>query len=154
VAADPDALLDAAESYGASGRPLAAAQATEEAAVVLTEQDRTDEARRLLDEALRRYDGLGATYDVARVQSRLRGLGVRRGRTGTRGHRPSHGWAALTETELIVAALVAEGLSNRQIAERLFLSRHTVHTHVSHILAKLGLASRVELATEALRRLP
>jgi DNA-binding NarL/FixJ family response regulator len=51
-----------------------------------------------------------------------------------------------------VADLVAEGLSNPQIAERRYISRHTVHTHVSHILVKLGLASRVELAREAARR--
>ena len=52
-----------------------------------------------------------------------------------------------------VDQLCAEhGIDYKQVAERLFLSRHTVHTHVSHILAKLGLASRVELATEALRR--
>jgi DNA-binding NarL/FixJ family response regulator len=47
---------------------------------------------------------------------------------------------------------MADGLSNPQIAERMFLSRHTVHTHVAHILAKLGLSSRVELAREAARR--
>lgn len=147
---DPAALLDAVDIFEASGRPLDAAQASEEAAVLLAALDRNREARPLFDGALERYEALGAVYDTARVQARLRALGVRRGRSGPRG-RPRHGWASLTGTERTVAALVAEGLSNRQIADRLFLSPHTVHTHVSHILAKLGLASRVELATEALR---
>ena len=53
-----------------------------------------------------------------------------------------------------MAELVAEGLSNPEIADRLFVSRHTVHTHVSHILAKLGFGSRVELAAAAARRRP
>jgi DNA-binding CsgD family transcriptional regulator/tetratricopeptide (TPR) repeat protein len=72
---------------------------------------------------------------------------------GPRG-RPRSGWASLTPTEAKVAELVAEGLSNPEIADRLFVSRHTVHTHVSHILAKLGLGSRVELAAAAARRRP
>ena len=148
---DPVVLGEAARTYQECGRPLEAAQTSEEAAAALARQGRAQDARALLDLALEHYTGLRATYGSARVEARLRDLGVRRGRQGSR-RRPCHGWASLTETERTVAALVAEGLSNRQVAERLFLSRHTVHTHVSHILAKLGLASRVELATEALRR--
>jgi DNA-binding NarL/FixJ family response regulator len=59
---------------------------------------------------------------------------------------------ALTETEQKVAALLAEGLSNPDIAARMFTSRRTVQYHVSNILAKLGLSSRVELATLVARR--
>lgn len=148
---DPAMLSDAARTYQECGRPLEAAQASEEAAAALARQGRAEDARALLGRALEHYTLLRATYDSARVEARLRELGVRRGRQGSR-RRPPSGWDALTGTERTVAYLVAEGLSNRQVAERLFLSRHTVHTHVSHILAKLGLASRVELATEALRR--
>ena len=144
-------LSDAAQKYQDCGRPLEAAQASEDAAAALARQGEAEDARALLGRALEHYTLLRATYASARVEARLRDLGVRRGRQGSR-RRPRHGWDALTETERTVASLVAEGLSNRQVAERLFLSRHTVHTHVSHILAKLGLASRVELATEALRR--
>ena len=70
---------------------------------------------------------------------------VRRGAHGPR-RRPKAGWDALTGTERRVAALLAEGLSNPQIAARMFTSRRTVQFHVSNILAKLGLSSRVELA--------
>jgi DNA-binding NarL/FixJ family response regulator len=51
-----------------------------------------------------------------------------------------------------VAALVAEALSNPEIGNRLFLSRRTVQTHVSSMLVKLGISSRVELAAEVVRR--
>ena len=54
--------------------------------------------------------------------------------------------AALTRRELEVAALVAEGLGNRDIALRLFLSKRTVDSHVEHIFGKLGLSSRTQLA--------
>ena len=64
--------------------------------------------------------------------------------------RPVTGWAALTPTEVKVGKLVATGISNPDIAGQLFLSRNTVQTHVSHILAKLGARSRAELARAAL----
>jgi DNA-binding CsgD family transcriptional regulator len=97
------------------------------------------------------YERLDASWDAARAEARLRPLGLRRGRRGPR-RRPTSGWDSLTQTELKVARLVAEGLSNPEIAERLFISRGTVHTHMSHVLAKLGLGSRVGLAAEATRR--
>jgi DNA-binding CsgD family transcriptional regulator/tetratricopeptide (TPR) repeat protein len=97
------------------------------------------------------YERLQASRDVARAEARLRALGLRRGRRGPR-RRPTSGWDSLTRTELKVARLVAEGLSNPEIAERPFISRGTVHTHVSHVLAKLGIRSRVGLAAEAIRR--
>jgi DNA-binding CsgD family transcriptional regulator len=58
----------------------------------------------------------------------------------------------LTPTELQVAALVEEGLSNPQIAARLLIGRATVKTHLDHAYAKLGIHSRAELAAEVARR--
>jgi DNA-binding CsgD family transcriptional regulator len=75
---------------------------------------------------------------------------TRRGR-GER-KRPSTGWAALTPTELDVAHLVRKGLQNKEIAARLFISPRTVQTHLTHMYAKLGLSSRVQLAQEAAAR--
>lgn len=63
--------------------------------------------------------------------------------------RPSIGWASLTPTELKVAALVAEGLTNPQIGERLFMARRTAKIHVAHIFTKLGIANRAQLAALA-----
>ena len=76
---------------------------------------------------------------------------VRRAR-GTRG-RPSHGWASLTPTELQVVKAVVDGLNNPEIGARLFMSRGTVKTHLSHIYAKLDIANRTELARVATPRL-
>lgn len=66
--------------------------------------------------------------------------------------RPSSGWASLTPTELDVVRLVSEGLGNKDIAVRLFVSHRTVQTHLTHVYTKLGLTSRVQLAQEAARR--
>jgi predicted ATPase/DNA-binding CsgD family transcriptional regulator len=65
--------------------------------------------------------------------------------------RPSTGWASLTAVEAEVAKLVAERMTNPQIAERLFISRATVKTHLVHIYTKLGISSRLELADEVTR---
>ena len=66
--------------------------------------------------------------------------------------RPSRGWASLTPTELAVVDLAAQGLTNPQIGERMFISRGTVKVHLSHIFAKLDVSSRSQLAAEAARR--
>jgi DNA-binding CsgD family transcriptional regulator len=63
--------------------------------------------------------------------------------------RAATGWAALTTTETKVAALVAEGQTNREIADALAMSRHTVDTHVARILAKLQARSRLEIVRAA-----
>ena len=155
VDGDHAGLLEAARLYGREGRPLEATRCTEEAARRLGAAGLEAESRAAFDDALAGYRELAAGHEVRRVTAELRALGVRgnRNRSGSsRGRRPTRGWEALTPTEQKVAARVAEGLSNPQIAERLYISRHTVHTHVSHILVKLGLASRVELAREAARR--
>jgi predicted ATPase/DNA-binding CsgD family transcriptional regulator len=76
---------------------------------------------------------------------------VRRSR-GARA-RPSSGWHSLTPTELSVAKLVVAGLNNPEIGAKLFMSRGTVKTHLSHIFTKLGIGNRTELATIAAGRL-
>jgi DNA-binding CsgD family transcriptional regulator len=65
--------------------------------------------------------------------------------------RPTSGWASLTPTECDVVRLVSEGLPNKDIATRLFVSPRTVQTHLTHVYTKLGLTSRVQLAQEAAR---
>ena len=75
---------------------------------------------------------------------------VQRGR-GER-KRPASGWASLTPTERDVARLVGEGLGNKDIAARLFVSPRTVESHLTHAYTKLGISSRVQLAQEVGRR--
>jgi DNA-binding CsgD family transcriptional regulator len=65
--------------------------------------------------------------------------------------RPASGWESLTPTENDVVRLVSEGLSNTEVATRLFISPRTVQTHLTHVYAKLGLTSRVQLVAEAAR---
>ena len=142
---DAGRLLKAADAFAAAGRPLLEAQAREHAAEALAAAGRGQEARPQLDTAQDRYAQLGASWDAARADARLRAHGIRRGVHGKR-RRPKFGWAALTDTERKVATLLAEGLSNPDIAGRMFVSRRTVQFHVSNILAKLGLSSRVQLA--------
>ena len=75
-----------------------------------------------------------------------------------RGHgerkRPAKGWASLTPTECDVVRLVGEGLANKDIAARLFVSPRTVESHLTRVYTKLGLSSRVQLAQEAVRHDP
>jgi DNA-binding CsgD family transcriptional regulator len=148
---DPVRLVRAADLYQAAGRPLPRAQALEAAGVALAELGDVAGARTRFGEAFSLYSDLGAGWDLARTQATFRSYGIRRGPRGR--HRRTHqGWASLTPTELKVVALVADGLSNPQIGAQLFLSKRTVQTHVSHILAKLDLSSRIDIAREASRR--
>lgn len=148
---DPDRLAAAAAAFREAQQPLFEGYAEENAAAVLAESRHTTEARRRLEAAIALYERLDAAWDVSRAEGRLRTAGVRRGVHGTR-KRPRQGWESLTETETRVALLVAEGYSNPDIAAQLFISRRTVQTHVSNILAKLNLSSRVELAVIAAGR--
>ena len=88
---------------------------------------------------------LGAAWDAGRVRGRLRALGVRRRLAAA--PRPGRGWAALTDSELAVARLVAQGMTNREVAEQLFVSPHTVSGHLRHVFTKLDINSRVEFDT-------
>lgn len=154
LAGDPGTLLTAAAYYASARRPLECAQATEDAAVLFADTEDRRSARRALGDAVELYTGLGAHWDVRRATSRLRDHGIRLASRKRRPAPPSTGWQALTPTETKVANLIARGKSNPDIAAELWLSRNTVQTHVSHILAKLSAKSRVEIAREALRHPP
>jgi DNA-binding CsgD family transcriptional regulator len=80
-------------------------------------------------------------------------MGMPRGRRRVR-QRPLRGWESLTPTELEVVRLVTQGLTNVEIGRRLFISRRTVETHLSHIFGKLGVSSRGELTAQASRTRP
>jgi DNA-binding CsgD family transcriptional regulator/tetratricopeptide (TPR) repeat protein len=148
---DPAELLRAAEGYHDTGRPLLRAKAFEAAMGAFADRDETRSARAAGSRALDIYAELGAEWHFARAQAAMRTKGIRRGP-----HAPHRvvksGWDSLTPAETGIAALVTEGLSNRQIGERLFLSPRTVSTHVSHIICKLGVRTRTDVAREASQR--
>jgi DNA-binding CsgD family transcriptional regulator len=144
-------LLAVAEEYEQAGRVLFAAQAREQAGSLLAAAGQAGQAHAALLQAVAGYESLRAGWDLARANSVLRTLGVRRGKTGPR-RRPRSGWDAMTDTERRVADMVAEGLSNPQIGARMYVSRRTVQYHVSSILTKLDMVSRVELAALVARR--
>ncbi|HEX6074666.1 MAG TPA: AAA family ATPase [Micromonosporaceae bacterium] len=144
---DRKTLHTAVEHYRASPRPLALAAALQDAAAAEYAAGNRDRAMALWDQALDHYVNSGAKRDVGQVQRVLRRAGVRR--RARRDRRdlggPVAGWGSLTESELRVVQLVAEGLTNREVADRLFLSPHTVDSHLRHAFTKLGVNSRVEL---------
>jgi len=148
---DAFVLLAAAQRYADAGRPLPRAKALEAAAEVLAEADDKTKARQAFEQAVGVYEFLGAEADLNRVQSEFRVLGIRRG-PHSKHRRAVSGWDALTDAELKVAAFVEDGLSNPEIAARLMLSRRTVATHVSHILKKLNVTTRTDIARESALR--
>ena len=85
------------------------------------------------------------------MRARLRNMGVRRCHWRRR-ERPVSGWESLTETERSVADLVAQGLTNRQAADRMFLSPHTIDFHLRQIFRKLEIDSRVSLTRLTIER--
>jgi DNA-binding CsgD family transcriptional regulator/tetratricopeptide (TPR) repeat protein len=147
---DAELLVGAVDAYARGPRRLELALAAEDAGRAVARRGDPGQARHLLDQAIGAYEHLEAARDLARAESALRDLGFRRGRRGPRG-RPRFGWPSLTSTELTVAGLVAEGLSNPQIGNRMYVSRRTVQTHLVHIFAKLDISSRAQLAAEVSR---
>ncbi|MFJ8012394.1 LuxR C-terminal-related transcriptional regulator [Streptomyces sp. NPDC096339] len=152
-AQDPEPLAEAVALGERAGWPLPLGHTLEDLAVARAWRGDLAGSRSALTRAVETYEDLGARWDVARADARLRSLGVRRGSRSAR-RRVSNGWEALTPAELKVALLVAQGRSNPEIASALFLSRRTVQTHVSHILAKLQVRSRAAVAAQAATRGP
>jgi DNA-binding CsgD family transcriptional regulator len=144
---DAQKLLAAADRYRDASRPLLMAKALEAAAEdFLAVEDRAA-SRDAFGRAVDTYASLGAAADVNRVQAAFREHGMRLG-SHAKHRKAQSGWDSLTDTELKIAAFVAEGLSNPDIAQRLVTSPRTVGTHVSHILKKLQFTSRTEIARE------
>ncbi|MFD9560995.1 ATP-binding protein [Streptomyces sp. NPDC059994] len=141
-------LLRAVRLYGECPRPLARASALEDAGRKLA-ATRVSEAVPYLDTALALYTRAGAERDAARVRRRLRAAGVRR-QPVSAGYVKE--WPELTASELRVARLVAQGLTNRQVAGKLSLSPHTVGSHLRRTFTKLDVASRTELARLVMSR--
>jgi len=148
VRGDLATLRCAVEAYRPSPRVLAMAKVLEDTGRAERDAGHRQAAVELLTEALEHYRSSGAHREVARVGKRLRRLGVRGG--PVRYTPVSSPWDALTEAELRVVRLVADGLTNREIADRLFLSPHTVDSHVRHSFTKLGVNNRVELTRQVL----
>ena len=149
---DPGPLRDAVAHYRALGPAVELPAALEDLAVVQAGSGREEDARTALNEAVSLYEGLQARWDIRRAEGRLRPHGIRRGVRGQRGQRAAFGWDALTPTEVKIAAMVARGHSTSDIARGMFLSRRTVQTYISRILAKLGVKGRVDIVREALRQ--
>lgn len=124
-------LEDAIDRYEAAGLPFEAAEARAVLADVLRRSGHGKAAEAEARRAAETFERLGAIPAARRARSR--------------------GAAALSARELDVVRLVAEGLSDREIAGRLVVSPHTVHRHIANVLTKLGAASRAAAAAEASR---
>jgi DNA-binding CsgD family transcriptional regulator len=140
-----DELVEAAAAWGELGRRLDQAEALADAARMAAMHN--DRRRvRLLGEAVEAFVVCDAEGAAARLESDLE---------TTSGHRRApamESWASLTPTEFAVAVLVGEGLTNSEIAERRFVSRRTIESHLIRVCAKVEHSSRTRLAVEASER--
>ena len=139
---DPARLAEAAAGHS---DPWARASAAEDLGVLRLDCTDRQSAIHYLTAALAGYQQASAGRDQARVRRRLRQLGIRRRHWATTAVRPITGWDSLTATEQTAARFVAEGLSNGQVAARMYISTHTVAHHLRQAYRKLGISSRVEL---------
>ncbi|WP_051073767.1 helix-turn-helix transcriptional regulator [Mycobacterium sp. JS623] len=146
---DVHALVAAAGFLESSGRPLLYAGAAEDAGAELAHTGRTRPAIEQLTAAFDTYTQHEAIADARRVGRELRRLGVERRIVAQ--PRAKTGWDSLTDAELKVINLIAEGATNRAVAQQLHLSPHTVKTHLHNAFAKLGITSRAQL-TQHMRR--
>jgi DNA-binding CsgD family transcriptional regulator len=140
---DAQELLAAADVLEASARPLLYAAAAEDAGAELAHTDHPDEAVAQLNAAFDTYMRHEALADARRVGRALRRLGVERRIVNQ--PRAKTGWDSLTDSELKVVNLIAQGATNRDAAAQLHLSLHTVKKHLHNAFAKLGINSRAQL---------
>ncbi|HEY1821771.1 MAG TPA: AAA family ATPase [Trebonia sp.] len=148
---DPALLAEAAARHPDR---WARASAAEDLGRLHAERGDHDPAVRHLTEAVKGYLEVGAAADVARTRRSLRKLGVRH-RDWTRpALRPLTGWDSLTEAEHAAAELVAQGLNNRQVAGRMYVSEHTVAFYLRQAFRKLDIRSRVQLARIVIEHRP
>jgi DNA-binding CsgD family transcriptional regulator len=140
---DAQALVAAADVIHSSSRPLLYAAAAEDAGAELARTDHPDTAVHQLNAAFDTYMGHEALADARRVGRELRRLGVERRIVSQ--PRVKTGWDSLTDAELKVVHLIAEGATNSSVAQQLHLSLHTVKTQVHNAFAKLGISSRAQL---------
>ena len=141
LAADDEAerLFRIALAEGQTGYPLLRAQTFFSFGCWLRRRRRTAESRKPLREAIDLFDALGATRWNTRARQELRATGE------TIGHRTPDARDRLTAQERQIASLAAEGLSNREIGERLFLSHRTIGSHLYRIFPKLEITSRAQI---------
>jgi DNA-binding CsgD family transcriptional regulator len=141
---DAQALLAAADLLYSSSRPLLYAAAAEDAGAELARTDHPDKAVHQLNAAFDTYLHHEAVADARRVGRELRRLGVQRRIVSQ--PRTKTGWDSLTDSELTVVNLIAQGATNRSAAQRLHVSPHTVRAHLRNAFVKLGVSSRTELS--------
>jgi DNA-binding CsgD family transcriptional regulator len=141
-------LEGAVQILGRCGRPLALATAWEDLAALRWHDGDGGGGIDALTEAFEIFSRCGARRHAGRARQGLRSHGVIK-RSATVAAQTS-GWDSLTDAELAVALRVAQGLRSKEVAEQLYLSTHTINTHLRHIFSKLGLRSRVELTRAVL----
>jgi DNA-binding CsgD family transcriptional regulator len=146
---DPARLAQAAAQHT---DPWARASAAEDLGVLQAGRGDRRQAIHNLSQALLGYQPTGAATDMARIRRRLRKLGVRRRHWSQSADRPVTGWGSLTDAEHATSELVAQGLNNQQVADRMYVSVHTVAFHLRQIFRKLSIGSRVELARMVFER--
>ncbi len=148
---DPAKLREALGHPGSGGYPLERAFVLEDLALALEERGARTEATAALLEALAAFEALDLSPSVTRVAAHLHRLGVR---TDTVDHPrpPARGWESITPSEWAIVDLVVRGLTNPQISKQLYVSRHTVDSHLKSVYVKLDMSSRVELAGAVARR--
>jgi DNA-binding CsgD family transcriptional regulator len=149
---DPAILVEAALTLASFAQRIAKAVAAGDAALAMARSGEDDRAVSLAHEAVTLYTECALTPAGQRVRKWLRAHRINL-KPYPRPARPSFGWDALSDKELHLAELVAEGLTNRQISQRLYLSPHTVDSHLRHIFAKLSINSRVLLSRTYLEHL-